>query len=184
MFSTSTRAIIFDLKGQIIAISQKELTQHYPQSGWVEHDANEIYKDQKAAFEAVLQDAKVDPKEVAAIGITNQRETTVVWDKETGEPIHKAIVWLDKRTTDICEELKAQGLEEEYKEKIVLSKWEELVGKPIAMRTDSLKITNKILYIKLNSSVMRNELSHRKSEIIKIINTEAGHQLIYDVFLS
>ena len=80
--------------------------------------------------------------------------------------------------------LKAQGLEEEYNEKVVLGKWEELVGKPIAMRTDSLKVTNKVLYIKLNSSVMRNELSHRKSEIIKIINTEAGHQLIYDVFLS
>ncbi len=80
--------------------------------------------------------------------------------------------------------LKAQGLEDEYKEKVVLGKWEELVGKPIALRTESLKITNKVLYIKLNSSVMRNELSHRKTEIIKIINTEAGHQLIYDVHLA
>lgn len=114
--TTSTRAVIFDLKGQVIAVSQKELTQHYPQSGWVEHDANEIFNDQRAAFEAVLKDADIHPKEIAAIGITNQRETTVVWDKETGEPIHKAIVWLDKRTTSICEELKAQGLEEYVKE--------------------------------------------------------------------
>jgi len=80
--------------------------------------------------------------------------------------------------------LKAQGLEEEYKEKVVLGKWEELVGKPIALRTESLKITNKVLYIKLNSAVMRNELSHRKSELIKIVNTEAGHQLIHEVYLS
>jgi glycerol kinase len=114
--TTSTRAIIFDVNGQIKAISQKQLTQHYPQSGWVEHDANEIYKDQQDAFEQVLKEAGISPQEIAAIGITNQRETTVVWDKDTGEPVYNAIVWLDKRTTSICEDLKAQGLEEYVRE--------------------------------------------------------------------
>ncbi len=110
--TTSTRAIVFDLNGKIIAISQKELKQHYPQSGWVEHDANDIFRDQKDAFEKVMVDSNISGEEVAAIGITNQRETTVVWDKETGEPIHNAIVWLDKRTLEICEELREQGLED------------------------------------------------------------------------
>ena len=114
--TTSTRAIIFDIEGRIKAISQKELTQHYPQSGWVEHDANEIFKDQKAAFTEVLNKSNISPQEIAAIGITNQRETTVVWDKDTGEPIHNAIVWLDKRTTSICDDLKARGLEEYVQE--------------------------------------------------------------------
>ncbi len=110
--TTSTRTIVFDLKGKIVGISQKELVQHYPQSGWVEHDANMIYLDQMETFENVMKETNIDPNEIASIGITNQRETTVVWDNNTGEPIHKAIVWLDKRTTPICDDLKAQGLEE------------------------------------------------------------------------
>lgn len=114
--TTSTRAIVFNLKGEVVAISQKELTQHYPKSGWVEHNANEIFNDQKAAFEQVMQDAKLQPQDIIAIGITNQRETAVVWDKSTGEPIHNAIVWLDKRTTNICDELKAKGLEDYVRE--------------------------------------------------------------------
>ncbi|NER15899.1 glycerol kinase GlpK [Spongiivirga citrea] len=114
--TTSTRAIIFDVKGNIVAISQKELKQHYPKSGWVEHDANEIYADQLAAFKNVMKDSGISPEEVAAIGITNQRETTVVWDRKTGEPIHNAIVWLDKRTTDICDDIKAKGLEDYIRE--------------------------------------------------------------------
>ncbi|MFP2995846.1 glycerol kinase GlpK [Spongiivirga sp. MCCC 1A20706] len=114
--TTSTRAIIFDVKGKIIAISQKELTQHYPKSGWVEHDANEIFEDQLAAFKTVMKESGISPEEIASIGITNQRETTVVWDKKTGEPIHNAIVWLDKRTTDICDDLKSKNLEEYIRE--------------------------------------------------------------------
>jgi len=108
--TTSTRTIIFDLQGNIQGISQKELTQYYPESGWVEHDPNQIYEDQRETFETVLKDTKIDPKAIAAIGITNQRETTVVWDKETGEPIYNAIVWLDNRTKDICQTLKNNGL--------------------------------------------------------------------------
>jgi glycerol kinase len=108
--TTSTRTIVFDQKGQIKAIAQKELTQHYPQSGWVEHDAMAIYNDQLETFNEAIEKAGIDPQEIATIGITNQRETTVVWDKETGEPIYNAIVWLDKRTTEICDELKQKGL--------------------------------------------------------------------------
>ena len=109
--TTSTRTIIFDLKGAIQGISQKELTQYYPESGWVEHDPIEIYNDQKDTFKTVIKDTGIDPNDIAAIGITNQRETTVVWDKETGLPIYNAIVWLDNRTKDICEKLKKEELE-------------------------------------------------------------------------
>ena len=114
--TTSTRTIIFDKKGQIKAVSQKELTQHYPESGWVEHDPLEIYNDQLSTFEQVLFESGIKEEEIAAIGITNQRETTVVWDKDTGEPIYNAIVWLDKRTTKICDDLKQQGLLEYVRE--------------------------------------------------------------------
>jgi glycerol kinase len=108
--TTSTRTIVFDEKGIIISISQKELKQYYPQSGWVEHDALEIYNDQLETFHQAILDAEINPKYIAAIGITNQRETAVVWDRKTGTPIYKAIVWLDKRTTSICKDLKDKGL--------------------------------------------------------------------------
>jgi glycerol kinase len=108
--TTSTRTILFDIKGNIISISQKELKQYYPQSGWVEHDAMEIYNDQLETFNQVVSDSGINPEEIASVGIANQRETTVVWDKVTGKPIHKAIVWLDKRTTDICKDIEDKGL--------------------------------------------------------------------------
>ena len=110
--TTSTRAIIFDKKGNIINSAQKELKQHYPKHGWVEHDPLEIFAAQQETFKEVLATSEISAGEIAAIGITNQRETTVVWDKNTGEPIYNAIVWLDKRTKPICENLIAQGLEE------------------------------------------------------------------------
>ncbi len=110
--TTSTRTILFNEAGKIVAVAQKELTQHYPKSGWVEHDPIQIYKDQKATFEEVLLTANISEEEIAAIGITNQRETTVVWDKETGIPIYNAIVWLDSRTKSYCESLKGKGYED------------------------------------------------------------------------
>ncbi len=110
--TTSTRAIIFNSLGEICGISQKELTQHYPKSGWVEHDPNEIFRHQQEVFGEVIKKSGIAIEEIASIGITNQRETTVVWDKNTGEPIYNAIVWLDKRTTKICENLKSLGLSE------------------------------------------------------------------------
>ena len=114
--TTSTRAIVFNLNGEIIGVSQKELTQHYPKSGWVEHNPIDIYQDQLETFEQVMKETGIAPEEVAAIGITNQRETTVVWNKETGEPIYNAIVWLDKRTGAICDELRELGLEDYVRE--------------------------------------------------------------------
>ncbi|MFD2827929.1 glycerol kinase GlpK [Leeuwenhoekiella polynyae] len=108
--TTSTRAILFDEKGGIVATSQKELTQHYPQSGWVEHDPMQLFKDQQETFEDVIAKANVPLEAIKAIGITNQRETTIVWDKHTGEPVYNAICWLDKRTEDSCEGLRERGL--------------------------------------------------------------------------
>lgn len=110
--TTSTRAIIFDHQGHIKNSAQKELTQHYPKHGWVEHDPLEIFEAQRQTFKEVIETSDISIEEIAGIGITNQRETTVVWDKNTGEPVHRAIVWLDKRTKSICEDLKSQNLEE------------------------------------------------------------------------
>lgn len=114
--TTSSRTIIFDKKGNIIAKAQNEFTQIYPKSGWVEHDPMEILGSQIQSMSMVLGSGKVDPKEIKGIGITNQRETTIVWDKETGLPVYNAIVWQCRRTADICEELKAQGLESYVRE--------------------------------------------------------------------
>lgn len=107
--TTSSRAILFDHGGQIIATAQKEFKQHYVRSGWVEHDAREIWTTQRGVAEAVLKKAKIGADQIAAIGITNQRETTVIWDRATGEPIANAIVWQDRRTSQYCDTLKSDG---------------------------------------------------------------------------
>ena len=107
--TTSSRAILFDRKGAIAAIAQKEFGQIFPQPGWVEHDAREIWATQSAVAVEALGRAGAGPSDVAAIGITNQRETAVVWDRETGQPIHNAIVWQDRRTAEFCDRLKAGG---------------------------------------------------------------------------
>ncbi|HAM71596.1 MAG TPA: glycerol kinase [Verrucomicrobiales bacterium] len=108
--TTSSRAILFDHSGSIHAVAQKEFRQIYPKPGWVEHDANEIWGSQSGVAAEVLAKSGVAPSDIAAIGITNQRETTVVWDRETGEPVCNAIVWQDRRTAGACDRLKAQGL--------------------------------------------------------------------------
>jgi len=107
--TTSSRAIVFDHDGAIRAVAQKEFTQFFPAAGWVEHDPQEIWASQIGVAAEALGRAEVRPKDVAAIGITNQRETTIVWDRESGEPLHNAIVWQDRRTADYCERLKAEG---------------------------------------------------------------------------
>ena len=107
--TTSSRAIVFDHDGAIRAVAQKEFTQIFPSAGWVEHDPGEIWASQIGVAVEALGRAQVRPKDLAAIGITNQRETTIVWDRETGEPVYNAIVWQDRRTADYCERLKAQG---------------------------------------------------------------------------
>lgn len=109
--TTSSRAIIFDRQQNILEIAQKEFTQVYPKPGWVEHDAMEIYASQYSVLTEALARSGVSPTEIAAIGITNQRETTVVWDKTTGRPVYNAIVWQCRRTAELCEQLKDEGLD-------------------------------------------------------------------------
>ena len=115
--TTSSRAIIFDQAGAIHAVAQKELTPIFPQPGWVEQDPNEIWSSQAGVVTEVLQKAQVSATDIAAIGITNQRETTLVWDRKTGQPICNAIVWQDRRTADVCTRLKHDGKEELFQQK-------------------------------------------------------------------
>jgi glycerol kinase len=109
--TTSSRALVIDESGKVVAVAQKEFTQIFPQPGWVEHDPNEIWASQIGVAADALGRAGISAKDVSAIGITNQRETAVVWDRKTGEPIHNAIVWQDRRTAPICDKMKADGLE-------------------------------------------------------------------------
>jgi glycerol kinase len=115
--TTSSRAILFNQKGEVVHMAQKEFTQHFPKPGWVEHDANEIWGSILAVMASVLSEVNVKPEQVAAIGITNQRETTVVWDKHTGKPVYNAIVWQSRQTADICDELKEKGYDELFRQK-------------------------------------------------------------------
>lgn len=115
--TTSSRAIIFNKSGEIVAKAQNEFTQYYPKTGWVEHDPMEIMYSQLNAISSVLKQEGVNPKKIASVGITNQRETTVVWNKETGKPIYNAIVWQCRRTAELCEDLKKEGLEKYVCEK-------------------------------------------------------------------
>src|SRR5213593_3517106 len=109
--TTSSRAILFDRQGRATAVAQQEFEQLYPQPGWVEHRPEDIWSSQLNAGHVVLRQADVKADQIEAIGITNQRETTIVWDRETGEPIHNAIVWQDRRTAEFCDRLKADGHE-------------------------------------------------------------------------
>lgn len=115
--TTSSRAILFDKQGKIIKTAQKEFTQIYPKAGWVEHNPMEIWGSQSGVMREVIETTGITPEEIASIGITNQRETTVVWDKFTGKPIYNAIVWQCRRTSEICDELKNKGLENKIKKK-------------------------------------------------------------------
>lgn len=110
--TTSSRAIVFDDRMQVTAIAQEEFTQHFPQSGWVEHDVDDIWNTTVSTCRAAIAKAGIDPAEIAGIGITNQRETTIVWDKATSKAVHRAIVWQDRRTSATCAALKEQGFEE------------------------------------------------------------------------
>ena len=115
--TTSSRAILFDKRGNIVATSQKEFTQFYPQAGWVEHNPMEIWGSQSGVMREVLETNYIRPEEICAIGITNQRETTIVWEKSTGKPVYNAIVWQCRRTSEICDELKEKGYDKLIKDK-------------------------------------------------------------------
>ena len=117
MGTTGNRAILFNQDGAIISQSYKELTQHYPQPGWLEHDPLEIWQDTRACIENVISESEVKPEEIATIGLTVQRETCLIWDKTTGKPLHKAIVWQDRRTAPLCNELRARGKAEMVQQK-------------------------------------------------------------------
>jgi glycerol kinase len=115
--TTSSRAILFDHGGRIVKVAQKEFRQIYPKAGWVEHDPAEIWESQRSVAADVVKQAGISAKDIAAIGITNQRETTVVWDRKSGQPIYNAIVWQDRRTSEFCDQLKSQGHEQLVQQK-------------------------------------------------------------------
>ena len=115
--TTSSRAILFNHQGTIITLAQKPFQQYFPKPGWVEHDPNEIWYTQSSVIKEAMAKADVTDSHIACIGIANQRETTIIWDRETGFPVYNAIVWQDRRTADYCEELKSQGWAERILQK-------------------------------------------------------------------
>ena len=118
--TTSTRFMIFDHKGLVVGVVQKEHEQIYPKPGWVEHNPMEIWERTQEVIKGALKKSGVDPKDIAAVGVTNQRETTVVWEKATGKPVYNAIVWQDTRTDKICDELAKSGGQDRFRPKVGL----------------------------------------------------------------
>jgi len=137
--TTSTRAIIFDRSMAILGAGQQEFRQHYPSSGWVEHDAEDIWKSVLQTAKAALRKAKLKASDIGAIGITNQRETVVIWDRQTGEPIHNAIVWQDRRTAPLCQKLRKEGLENRFSRKTGLLLDPYFAGTKISWLLDHVK---------------------------------------------
>ncbi|WP_214470913.1 glycerol kinase GlpK [Mesorhizobium sp. dw_380] len=137
--TTSTRAILFDSQMKVVGSGQKEFTQHYPASGWVEHDPEEIWASVVTTVKAALNKAGGKAADVAAIGITNQRETVVIWDRATGKPIHNAIVWQDRRTAPLCQKLKKLGLEKKFTRKTGLLLDPYFSGTKIAWMLDKVR---------------------------------------------
>jgi glycerol kinase len=116
--TTSSRAVLFNHDADIVGVSQQEFTQHFPKSGWVEHDAKEIWESQFSVLQKLVADFQLTPDDVVAIGITNQRETTVVWNKKTGKPVYNAIVWQDRRTAARCDEITKAGWKDKFKPRL------------------------------------------------------------------
>lgn len=115
--TTSSRSVVVDAQGRIVGMGQQEISQHFPQAGWVEHQPREIWQSQLMTIQQALEQAQIQAKDIAAIGITNQRETTILWDKATGEPLHNALVWQDRRTSNAIDALKAKDLEEKIRQR-------------------------------------------------------------------
>lgn len=118
--TTSNRCILFNKKGQVCSVAQREFTQYFPHPGWVEHDADEIWACQLGVAVEAMNKIGASAEDIAAIGITNQRETAIVWDRKTGEPVYNAIVWQCRRTSEYCDSLKEKGLTEKFRQKRVL----------------------------------------------------------------
>ena len=115
--TSSSRAIVFDAAGKVCSVAQHEFPQIFPRSGWVEHDPHHIWSSQASVIAEAISEININGKNIAAIGITNQRETTIVWDAETGEPVYNAIVWQDRRTSELCDRLRGDGLEDWIRQK-------------------------------------------------------------------
>lgn len=182
--TTSSRALLFDKKGMAIAIAQKEFTQVFPKPGWVEHDGLEIWNVQRNAIRQVMKMADVKADEIACIGITNQRETTILWDKETGDPVYNAIVWQSRQTTQICEEMKKMGLSDHVKKTTGLVidayfslskvKW-ILDNVPEAKR---LLLENRLLFGTMDTWLLWN-LTNGKVHATEVSN--ASRTMMYDI---
>ena len=182
--TTSSRAIIFDKAGEIVDVSQREFTQHYPKPSWVEHDAMEIWATQSSVLTEVLAKTGIRSDEIAGIGITNQRETVVVWDKNTGRPIHNAIVWQCRRTTDICEQLKRDGLEQHIRDTTGLVLDAYFSGTKIKWLLDNVegareKAENgELLFGTIDSWLIWN-MTGGRSHVTDVTN--ASRTMIYDI---
>ncbi|MGI9408731.1 MAG: FGGY family carbohydrate kinase, partial [Hyphomicrobiaceae bacterium] len=137
--TTSSRAILFDQNLNIAAMAQEEFAQHYPNSGWVEHEPDDLWNTVVRTCRAVIGRAAASASDIAAIGITNQRETVLVWDRETGLPIHRAIVWQDRRTSDMCADLKASGHEPEVTQRTGLLLDPYFSGTKVAWLLDNIE---------------------------------------------
>jgi glycerol kinase len=193
--TTSSRSIIFDFHGNVVGQSNKEFTQIYPQPGWVEHDAEEIFDTQIYTLNRVIKQTNINPEEIAAIGITNQRETSVLWDKNTGKPLHNAIVWQCRRSKDICENLKSEGFDKEIKERTGLVTDAYFSGTKIKWLIDNIpeikeKINNEevlfgtidtwLLYNLTRGKVHKTDVSNASRTILYNINSLEWDDVILD----
>lgn len=183
--TTSSRALLFSIKeNKVVDIQQREFTQYFPQNGWVEHDATEIWESQWEVFDKLMQRNKLTAKELVGVGITNQRETTVIWDKTTGEALHHAIVWQDKRTAPICEWLKDQGLTEYIKTKTGLIPDSYFSGTKVKWLIDNIpevseQVTNKNACFGTIDSWVIWKLT--KGKVHATDYTNASRTMIYDI---
>ncbi|CDQ19247.1 glycerol kinase [Halobacillus karajensis] len=183
--TTSSRAILFNHEGEIIETAQKEFEQYFPKPGWVEHDANEIWTSVLACIADVLRKSDVEADQIEGIGITNQRETTVVWDKNTGKPIHKAIVWQSRQTQGICNELKDQGLEKTFRDKTGLLLDPYFAGTKVKWILDHVdgareKAENGDLMFGTIDTWLVYKLSGKKAHVTDYSN--ASRTLMYNIF--
>src|SRR5688572_285609 len=184
--TTSSRAIIFDETGKPVARAQREFKQHYPEPGWVEHDPDEIWRSQRDCAREALRDSGLKPEDLIACGITNQRETTIVWDRQTGVPIHRAIVWQDRRTAGLCAELKDVGAESLVKERTGLVLDPYFSGTKVAWILDNVPGARRraelgeLAFGTVDTWLVWN-LSHSKTHVTDVTN--ASRTLLFNIHL-
>ncbi|QDP41325.1 glycerol kinase GlpK [Radiobacillus deserti] len=183
--TTSSRAILFNHDGEIVETAQREFEQFFPKPGWVEHDANEIWTSILAVISEVLRKADVEPDQIAGIGITNQRETTVVWDKNTGKPIYKAVVWQSRQTEGICKDLREKGLNDLFREKTGLLLDPYFAGTKVKWILDNVegareKADNGDLLFGTIDSWLVYKLSGGKTHVTDYSN--ASRTLMYNIY--